>query len=138
MTNREMIENGRAEYAYNTVSKFVEETNDQKAREKYRTRIITMPMMIKTNGFGTTMAFYFSKNNSQEYYRLAYEHIEEWLMQQKYLENSGNVMQKITSSSIDDYKLMMNETMALLEWMKRFVEGLIKVEKSADNQVHGE
>lgn len=173
MNNREMIENGRAEYAYKTVTELIQiiekkhgvlidkksvenqkETitdeitdeeenlkkidenrkNAQNDKEKYRSRIIAMPMMIKTNGFGTTMAFYFSKRLKEQDYQLAYEHIEKWLVQQKYLDSNTSIMEKITSSSIDEYKLMMSETMALLEWMKRFVEGLIIVEKSSNEQ----
>ncbi|WP_347489260.1 type III-B CRISPR module-associated protein Cmr5 [Desulfoscipio sp. XC116] len=134
--SRKTIAGGRAAYAYQAVSEYVKLPVNEEDKTKYRARVVSMPMMIKNNGFGAAMAFYFSKQNDQDRaYKAIYEQITLWLKQSGILaEDEPDLMYKITHSSIDEYKTMTNEAMALLAWMKRFAEGMIKRKKTNRKQ----
>lgn len=133
--SRQTIAGGRAAYAYQAVSEYVQSLPNEEDKTKYRARVVSIPIMIKNNGFGTTMAFYFSKRHDKEQaYKKVYEQIALWLKQSGILAENEQLMDKITASSIDEYKIMTNEAMALVTWMKRFAEGMIKKEKTGRQQ----
>jgi len=119
-----MIEQGRADYAYRMVSDVIKNRNEIK--KEYRSYIMRLPMMIKANGFGAAMAFYYSRQNKEQAYKVILQQIEEWLRNAGYIQGNQSLMQCISASTSDMYKLMTMETMALLLWLKRFTEGMIE------------
>jgi len=109
------VVNKRAEFAFRKVSELQDET-----LQKYRSHVRSLPAMILSNGFGLAMAFIYSKSD----YRIFYKHINEWFKEQKTPGFDGNdLMGIIAESGIDTYRFLEAETLALLEWLKRFAEG---------------
>jgi len=102
---------------------------DKKAskKNKYLIACKNAPSQMKVNGFGMTMAYLFSKEDSKP----LYDDIVEWL-NMKFYEKTGetvkgeNFLKKIVSCNSSKYMQMSKETMSLLIWMKRFAEGMLK------------
>lgn len=121
-----MIEQGRANFAYKSVKNLV----DSGKTKNYKSYVRDFPNMIKMNGFGAAMAFCFAKmekeKEKENAYRELYTQINNWLKERGYVEANKDVMQVITETDSDTYKLLTTETMAYLSWAKRFAEGLIR------------
>lgn len=108
--------NERSAFAFEKVS----DINDMKSLEKYRSLVRSLPATILSNGYGLAMASLYSKNEN----KALYDHIEIWLKKQQMLPNrEKNLMSNIAESDKDTYRLLESETLALLEWLKRFAEG---------------
>lgn len=125
------IENGRARYAFETVSGFVE-ANYQKEKiiKEYRSCVKKLPAMIQVNGLGQTLAFCFSKGDQ---YLELYQQIHGWLKQKqpdlldRYRENRDmKFVHIVVSMNSNDYRIISNEVLALLDWMRRFADGMIR------------
>ena len=122
------IEQGRASFAYQKAlegqQKGVEDS------KKYKSYVRKMPMMIKTNGLGATLAFYFSKDVMHKF---VYEQIYEWLVSHQQLltsKDSTAFVKEVVELNSQEYRMVTTEVMALLNWMRRFAEGLIEGEAS--------
>lgn len=124
------IENSRAIFAYQAVEQFVSKHYQEQSNE-YRSYIKKMPMMIKTNGLGQTLAFYYSQKDKAAY-EAVYDNIDLYLKKnQQRLQLSDEqcqmeLVKMVIQLSSRDYRLLTMELMALLNWMRRFVEGKIK------------
>jgi CRISPR-associated protein Cmr5 len=84
-----------------------------------------MPAMIHVNGLGQTLAFYYSKRTIKAYGAI-YKIIGDYLKTQfdsatKYTE----LIDWVVNLQSPEYRLATNETMALLDWMRKFVSGLV-------------
>ncbi|MDD4681209.1 MAG: type III-B CRISPR module-associated protein Cmr5 [Clostridia bacterium] len=128
---REKIENGRAAFAFQKVKSFVQ-ANSEKAQKDYRSYIKKLPAMIQVNGLGQSLAFCYAKGTV---YGNIYHQIEEWIkIQQPALlnkydpEGSRNFVETVVNMNSRDYRLISNEVMAYLNWMRRFVDGMIKAD----------
>jgi CRISPR-associated protein Cmr5 len=126
MTIRTTLEQGRAAFAYGAA---VEGAGLSKSSE-YKAYVKKLPMYIKTNGLGAAMSFAFakgkgSKNNA---WGLIYHQIEDWLKEDdKQLIELYNIslMKALMNSDSSAYRATTIEVLALLNWMRRFAEGLI-------------
>ena len=106
--------------------------------ERYSSYIKKMPTLIQNNGLGNTLAFYRSKFGSEEEeklspdkraYKLIYVHLNEWVNRRfKYNEDILRWIISKKTSPIDVFKVT-KETIALLNWMKRFTEAELKGEE---------
>ncbi|KUO70795.1 MAG: hypothetical protein APF81_12740 [Desulfosporosinus sp. BRH_c37] len=131
------IENGRAKYAFETVDEFVSNNRQQDKRLKeYRSYVKKLPAMIQVNGLGQTLAFCFAKGDQ---YRELYNQIEGWVKEKqpelltRYSEaNEMEFVQIVVSMNSNDYRIVSREVLALLDWMRRFADGLIRDQKSPD------
>lgn len=127
---RKKIENGRAAFAFKRAKNFVQ-SHDEKSNKEYRSYIKRLPAMIQTNGLGQSMAFcYANKNNV---YGSIYEDIAAWIKEQqpqllkKYThQDNEEFVEIIINMNSGDYRIISNEVMAYLNWMRRFVDGMIK------------
>lgn len=125
------IENGRAKYAFETVNGFVEANlNNDKIIKEYRSYVKKLPAMIQVNGLGQTLAFCYAKGGQ---YRTIYNQIGVWTAQKqpdilnRYSENRNVEFVKIVvSMNSNDYRIISNEVLALLDWMRRFADGMIR------------
>lgn len=125
MTNIKSIEQGRASYAYECAEK-------SKKIKDYKSHVKKIPMLIKTNGIGNTIAFIKAKDNT---YTKIYEQIQEWIfnkchnklvskdIQRKNNNDLAKVLVNITSSR---YRSITVEVLALFNWLRRFADGLIE------------
>lgn len=127
------LDNERAAFAYCKVAEFVrkgENGSKQKLSEEYRSLVRSFPAMILSNGYGTAMAFLYSKKDGTNAYGRLYYQIQSWLSQQKMFpdEKGQGIMEYIVYQKRDAYRMLANETLALLVWLKRFAEGSIQSE----------
>jgi len=136
------IEQGRANFAYKKALEA--QKNLGKNDKKYKSYVKKIPMLIKTNGLGATLAYIKSKvksksedgNVSEEgkVYGLIYEHLTEWLKcDEKRLVNiDDDLVKVIISLNSSEYRAVTNEILAFLNWLRRFADGLI--EGDADDE----
>ena len=129
MTNQTKInklENGRAEFAYVKANEGAD--LDDKDAKKYKSYVKKIPVIIKTNGLGNTLAFIKSKKDSV--YDIIYGQLSDWLRQ----DNSGapllptdrDLLEFILQMDSLQYRQMTTECIALFSWLRRLAEGLIE------------
>ena len=117
------IEQGRALFAY---EKVLESSKESWASE-YKSYLKKLPMYIKTNGLGATLAFIYSKK--KEAYKKIYENCQDWLKNDpKNLFNIGEkpIIAYVLELSSQEYRALTSEIIALIKWMGRFADGTIK------------
>jgi len=119
------LENGRAEFAYQCAEKGANFT-------KYKSYVKKIPMLIKTNGFGATIAFIFSKkkNSEDDTYNLIYKQITDWFKDDRnpFKFEIKELSKDICQINSQEYRAITTETLALFTWIRRFAEGLIEGE----------
>jgi CRISPR-associated protein Cmr5 len=140
-TQRQKLEEGRANFAYERAV-----FGYSVHRKEYAQHAKKLPMMIKTNGLGTALAFMFSK---QKTWGTLLKDIEDWV---KNIENKktldiynsaqgSNLVQKILNLNSSDYRVVAIEVLAFINWLGRFAEGIKKEqefkEKAAQQQKNG-
>lgn len=137
-TEIKTLEQGRAEEAFNAVQKVLELDN-QALADKYKSYSKNLPMMIKTNGLGATMAFVASKSDDKSsspekkaYYQL-YQHIQTRLVNSGWLVSGRDMVEYIISIDSFEYRAITIEVMSYLSWLRRFTEGQIKKSSSTNS-----
>lgn len=120
----------RADFA---LKKVLEKTKE----EKFANFSAGAPSVILQNGFGQAMAFWYAKANDKKgdnnEHKIMTDIIEEWSRKrfpglfregdsQRFLEDLMNMEQR-------HYHKVQNETIKLLEWVKRFANAFIKKDK---------
>lgn len=117
------LEIERAKFAYKKVSLIGQD-------KEYKSYVKKLPQMILNNGLGNAIAFINSKKNgnssSSKSYKKLYSHIEEYLKQRGFLEQSNNLIKKVVDMDSKTYLLCTKEVLAYVKWLKRFAEGMIK------------
>lgn len=111
-TTRNTLEQGRAQHAF-------EKAKGAKDKEKFASYAKKLPMMIKTNGLGASMAFAKAKN--EKAWKELFEAIEDWLKKKKYVENV--FLEELVKTDSAHYRILTNEVIAYLSWLRRFAEG---------------
>lgn len=123
--HRVKIENGRADYAYNIVENTIQKNSPEKNSE-YRSYIKKLPSIIQVNGLGQALAYYFSKKGE---YKRIYDQIYGWLKinNKEYFPNENEEFVKaVINMDSKEYRVITMEVLALLNWMRRFVDGMVK------------
>ncbi|MBB5149085.1 type III-B CRISPR module-associated protein Cmr5 [Ureibacillus thermosphaericus] len=128
------IENGRAAFAFKEVKQVVEKPNIQSS--EFRSYVKRMPTMIQVNGLGQTLAFCYSKKNNKrgkaygEVYRIVQKWIEDEVFPDLFHNNKdySEFVEKVINLNSYEYKQVTAEVLALLNWMRRFVEGMVQTE----------
>lgn len=123
--NIRMIEQGRAAFAY---KKAKEGLGKAKDKDLYVSYVKKIPMLIKTNGLGQTLAFMNAKGKE---YSEIYKQIDEWLCQEQnahlLADAKGNdLIEKVISMDSSVYRQITTEVLALFSWLRRFAEGIVK------------
>ena len=128
ISNRQKIESGRAETAY----KFVVEVKGKSYAKDYKPYVKKLAPLIQTNGFGNTIAFVYSKSkldsnnnnkDSDNAYAKIYKQLEKYLTEKKLIEK--DLMKSTVSVDSKKYRQLTTESLALINWWRRFVDGLI-------------
>ena len=124
------IEQGRAKFAFECA----EEAKQQNITE-YKSYAKKMPMLIKTNGLGATLSFIISKEGKSEgkaYTKLG-NHIQTWITKnaktKSKFDNVNNFHDftfKVLQLDSTDYRAITIEVLGLLNWIRRFADGLIE------------
>lgn len=137
VTTLKGIEQGRAKYAFDAV-KEINDEESKKLKESYKSVSKKLPVLIKTNGLGQTLAFVKSKHAKQDKpkngYDKLYKQIGDWLRNESANQSvpSGELVEQIIQLNSSTYRQVTVETLALLNWMRRFVDGLMKDVKEAE------
>ncbi len=105
---------------------------DSKDAKEYKAYVKKIPMMIKSNGLGATLAFVKSKEKKKEAYQLIYKQLAEWLIFKELIAN-GDLVKEVIDKSSSEYRMITVETLALFNWLRRFAEGLIQGEADSDD-----
>lgn len=118
------IEQGRAMHAFNAVSDIANEPSISDGnKKKYKSGAKKLPVLIKTNGLGQTLAFIEKRDGYSE----LFDQIEEWL-KKKQLITTNQMVSEVIGFDSDKYRQVATETIALLIWMRRFVDSMIEGE----------
>ncbi len=121
-------EQERAKYAYD-FAKIGSELPKEKAKE-YKSNVKKLPMLIKTNGLGAALAFFFSKgkDNEKSPHILILSQIHDWLKKNnsETFTNSSVLLKTIVELDSANYRSITHEVMSFLNWLKRFADGLIE------------
>ncbi len=117
------VEQGRAKFAYDCVQKVVQD-KDTEWQKKYKSGAKKLPTLIQTNGLAQALAFI---NNRDEGNKELYNMIGKWLNRKQLVKNSDSELVDIViSKPSNEYRRITTETLALLNWVRRFVDGLMK------------
>lgn len=120
-SNINIMENGRAKFAYEAVKDLME--NSRNKQSEIRSYIKRLPIMIQTNGLGQALAFYYSKGGQ---HGEIYKKISAWFSDNdKYslLTINDELIEAIVKMDRATYRFVTNEVMELLNWMRRFADG---------------
>jgi CRISPR-associated protein Cmr5 len=129
------IENGRAKFAFDCAEK----ASTKPFKGEYKPYVKKMPMLIKTNGLGSALAFIFSKSGSNAAYSALGNDLREWLkkspLELSAISNCNNLKElvaAVTQLNSTEYRLVTAELMAFLNWLRRFADGLIQGEENGN------
>lgn len=110
-------------------SAFALEKVSQVTAEKFDKLVSGLPAMILQNGLGQTLAFLLSKATKQGRLQKNSSHYEAYVIMAswqtklgrlKKMESPGDVIKELSGMPQSDYLEMQIETLALLEWVKRY------------------
>ncbi len=119
----------RARAAWDCVEN-VNKLLDEKLKKEYRSNALKLPSLILTNGLGQTLAFLKSKgkrdlSKSEE---KVYRDIEDWLKRPGVINwgtAQGELIERIMKINSDKYRLVTTETLAFINWLKRFADAAL-------------
>ncbi len=111
----------RAEFAYAQVKNFVDQNNQEKQKE-YKSYVKKLPALIQTNGLSAALAFMFSKGGT---YGDIFEQLDLWLKECG-LKRDEALMEWVLRQDSVQYRRATTEIMALLNWMRRFADGMVE------------
>ena len=132
VTTLKGIEQGRATFAFKAVQGVSEDM-----KKKYKTAAKKAPVLVKTNGLGQTLAYIKSKGGKinpktekkeENGYDIFYDQIGKWLCSDAANQSvpDGELVKEVIQLESHEYRQVTVETLALLNWMRRFVDGLMK------------
>ena len=115
-----------AQYAFTCATKAKE-----KNLKEYPQYVKKLPTMIRNAGFAKAFAFGYSKKDKSEgkIYEAIYKDIIKWLLEKKIITKEMPTevfIQTIIEMDTDTYRRAINETMKLLDWLRRFAEGMFE------------
>ena len=124
------LEQGRATFAYDRVREIASLDPDQdglqsqesdkrrRRQKKYKTGAKKLPVLIKTNGLGQALAYIQTRNDD------LYNHLTEWL-RDKELITASDLVEQVINMRSDEYRRLTTESLAYLNWVRRFVDSLM-------------
>ncbi|NOX36048.1 MAG: type III-B CRISPR module-associated protein Cmr5 [Calditrichaeota bacterium] len=115
--NIRTLENNRAKFAFEMVRAVKEKKDEYKSWSK------KIPVLIKSNGLGQTLAFMKSRNKPET--NLMLEQIKNWLIRKNEIQPNEDVIKKITEIDSSIYRRWSRETIALFNWVRRFADGYL-------------
>ena len=134
------LEQKRANYAF----RMIKAVSGKTYEGKFSSLISKLPTLILTNGLGNTLSFLFSKGEKEHLLAIAIitnwlfneadlkvikgEFKEEWFNNlEKLKENIANILNPIIlEANTEEYIFATEETLRLLNWLRRFSEAMLK------------
>lgn len=102
---------------------------DKSLTPKFDKLVLGLPAMILQNGLGQTLAFLLAKATKEsklhtgDHHYIAYKIIADWSKDQgilKDISSPANCIMEISQMPQSEYLHMQEETLALLEWVRRY------------------
>lgn len=135
------IEGGRASFAYEKVKQAIQNLHNLDDIKLYASYLKRLPSMIHVNGLGQAMAFYYIKSDkkSGKQYQFILDAITEWLHTKSdlKLDPGKHLLESIVNLNSADYRRVTSETLAFLNWMRKFADGM-QVQKEAGTKQRNE
>lgn len=131
MSQLQKIEQKRAAEAWSCVQYVNEEIEDKVFKEKYRSMVLKLPSLILTNGLGQTLAFLKSKGKGNESNpeEKVYRDLQGWLTKPDVINWGGatqpELIERIMAINSNKYRLVTTETLAFINWLKRFADAVL-------------
>lgn len=106
-------------------------------RSDFKSFSAGLPTMILQNGFGQTLAFLVAKASKEEKGKISFKEddkhyaaftiIKEWLCNQAILTpgNAKDILVQISKMDQKDYLRAQQETLAMLQWLKRYANAAL-------------
>ena len=129
MSKRRTTDQERALSAWEAVGKVSQQKSD--IQKKYRSLVRGFAADVMTHGLGQALAFLRAKGgkNANDPHNVFYWHLSEWVTKQMgwknyTARNNGGLLHAIIAEECTsaDYRRATTETLAYLEWLKRFAE----------------
>lgn len=127
------LEQKRAEYALKTIKKRLKDLGGNKEkRDRYLTRVKSLPATIIMCGLGQTAAMLLSagKRQSDNPDQMLYEDLENWICDNKEnrIYQEKDLIEAIVKNNRKKYIKAQTETIKLLEWLKKFATAYLSDE----------
>lgn len=111
------IQQQRAKYALVKVQHYAQDTSCHK---EFKSRASELPFMIYANGLGQALAFFKSKGGEHGYGNL-YDILNEWLCgKDRPFAGASDALEGITKGSRESYMAAQQESIMLMDWVKKF------------------
>ena len=122
------LEQGRAAFAYDRVREIatLDPDRERSRQKKYKTGAKKLPVLIKTNGLGQALAYIQTRNPD------LYDHLTDWL-RDKELITAADLVSQVINMESDEYRRLTTESLAYLNWARRFVDSLMPDVEEDDN-----
>ena len=139
--NFQTIEQGRAKFAYDKVKEIADLDPDnvhldkqeaarrRSRQKKYKTGAKKLPVLIKTNGLGQALAYIQTRNTT------LYQQLTSWLRDNGLIQEDDDLVGAVINMPSNKYRRVTTETLAFLNWVRRFVDGLMPKVKVDDNNL---
>jgi CRISPR-associated protein Cmr5 len=114
MARQQTLQQERASHAWQAV----ENVDTKSFKKEYGSLVRGLPAMIQTDGLAHTLAFL--KAKGKEHHLSAYQTISSWALRQD--KQKGDLILHLLNCETNEYRRIANETLAYLQWLKRFVE----------------
>lgn len=118
------LENQRAEFALQSVN----DANSTSFKAEYKGYVKNIPILIKTNGLGNTLAFMCSKKKPA--YDLIERQFANWLRNPNTpclkLPADKTLLEFVVAQPSSGYRHLTKELLALLIWLKRLADAKIE------------
>jgi len=126
--NVQTISQQRAKHALAAVKAWEDKGKDkQKELKSYAS---SFPAMILMSGFGQACAFYRSKEGN---HALMFDVLADWLHQQ-HVFSSNDLMDEIVNCDASTYQLAQAESLAYLDWLKKFAKAYLAEDKEESHE----
>lgn len=128
MNTLHSIDQLRAGFSYDAIQIAKESSAKQSEVKSY---IKKMPLLIKTNGLAQTLAFYRAKGTGSKSYQIVYEMLSTWFRSEtpfKMMTTEDGFLEQVIRLDTRQYMLLTDETILLLNWLRRFADIELKKE----------
>lgn len=94
----------------------------QSDKDKFMKFANGAPAMIRQNGFGQSLAFWLAKGKGTDKYLELFDMVAKWLHLNNYINHfeRAGFTKDLATMDQNKYFEAQNETLAFLEWVKRF------------------
>lgn len=131
------LDQRRAKHAWEAVQKVVRQSGQHAKQnpEKFGTEVKRLPMRIMASGLGQALAFLEAK---QEVPGLLAE-LSDWVVEKRGIRSgaSGSLLRAVIDGDSDLLRRATDETLAYLQWLKRFVDAENLASDPAEGSARG-